>query len=106
MLVHTAKQYGSDTDVIPPKGDPNLYHGPGIPWYVLLSQGRYKYVRTLIEGEPEELYDVISDREELRNLAGDDRYGDLLKRYRRTAIKELKRTEAGFVDKMPVVVGN
>ncbi len=106
LLVHTAKQYGSDTNTIPPKDHPNLYHGPGVPWYVLLSQGRYRYMRTLIEGEPEELYDVVSDREELRNLAGDDRYGDLLKRYRRTAIKELKRTEAGFVDRMPVVAGN
>ena len=106
LLVHTAKQYGSDTDSIPDKSDPKLYHGPGVPWYVLLSQGRYKYVRTLIEGETEELYDLVSDPDELRNLAGDADYADLLKRYRKTAIKELKRTDAGFVDKLPSVASN
>lgn len=104
LLVHTAKQYGSDTDRIPPKGDPHLYHGPGVPWYVLLSQGRYKYVRTLIEGEPEELYDLVSDPGELRNLAREANYSKILQSYRRTAIQELKRTGAGFVDRMPSFV--
>ena len=103
LLTHTAKQYGSDTNTIPPKSDPRLYHGPGIPWYVLMSQGRYKYIRTLVEGEPEELYDTISDPEELRNLAFDPGYRELLKAYRSTAISELKRTEAGFADSMPRV---
>lgn len=103
LLTHTAKQYGSDTDEIPETGGPNLYHGPGIPWYVLLGQGRYKYVRTLVEGEPEELYDMVSDPEELRNLAMDPNYRKLLQAYRKTAIKELKRTGAGFANKMPSV---
>jgi len=103
LLVHTGKQYGSDTNTIPSRGDPKLYHGPGIPWYVLLSQGRYKYVRTLIEGETEELYDLVNDPEELSNLAINSKYGDLLKTYRRTALSELKRTGAGFVHKLPAV---
>ena len=63
-------------------------------------------MRTLIEGETEELYDLVSDPDELRNLAGDADYADLLKRYRKTAIKELKRTDAGFVDKLPSVASN
>lgn len=103
LLVHSAKQYGSDTNTIPPKGHPDLYHGPGIPWYVLLSQGRYKYIRTLIEGETEELYDVVSDPEEIRNLAQEKAYSNSLIEYRREAIKELKRTGAGFVNKLPSV---
>lgn len=103
MLVHTAKQYGSDTDTIPAKGHPDLYHGPGVPWYVLLSQGRYKYIRTLIEGETEELYDVISDPQELNNLALSANYKELLVVYRKTAIKELNRTGAGFVSNLPSV---
>ena len=103
MLVHTAKQYGSDTDVIPDIDDPKLYHGPGIPWYVLLSQGRYKYIRTLIEGETEELYDLVSDPQELRNLAPNPNYSDLLQNYRKTAVLELKRTGAGFLDNLPSV---
>ena len=103
LLVHTAKQYGSDTNRIPDIDDPKLYHGPGIPWYVLLSQGRYKYVRTLIEGETEELYDLVSDPQELINLVQNPNYRDLLQSYRTTAISELKRTGAGFVDNLPSV---
>jgi len=103
LLVHTAKQYGSDTDVIPGIDDPKLYHGPGIPWYVLLSQGRYKYIRTLIEGETEELYDLVSDPQELINLAPSPNYSDLLQSYRKTAVSELKRTGAGFVGNLPSV---
>lgn len=106
LLVHTAKKYGSDTNIIPEKGNPDLYHGPGVPWYVLLSQGRYKYVRTLVEGETEELYDLVSDPQELRNLAQIAAYSDLLERYRATAIAELKRTGAGFVDRLPAVAQN
>ena len=106
MLVHTAKQYGSDTNTIPPKGDPKLYHGPGVPWYVLLSQGRYKYIRTLIEGETEELYDVVSDSQEVINLAGKPAYSKVLRQYRKWTIDELKRTDAGFVNKLPSVANH
>ena len=102
LLVHTAKLYGSATDTIPAKGDPNLFHGPA-PWYVLLSEGCYKYTRNLIEGEVEELYDQVADLAEIRNLALEPEYKSLLKHYRQMAIKELKRTEAGFVNELPAV---
>ncbi len=103
MLVHTAKQYGSATDEIPSKGDPELYHGPGIPWYVSYCEGRYKYVRYLVDGEMEELYDVHEDPDELTNLAYKDKYLDLLKKLRKATLKELERTDAGFVKTIPAV---
>ena len=69
----------------------------------MLSQGRYKYIRTLVEGEMEELYDVVSDPDELNNLAFDKSYRKTLLSYRRATIKELKRTDAKFVNDMPAV---
>lgn len=101
MLVHTAKQYGSNTAVIPPKGDPKATHGPGVPWYVMLAEGRYKYIRNLIEGEVEELYDLEQDPDELINLAIDEKNRAQLRKYRAAALAELKRTEAPFVNGMP-----
>ena len=101
MLVHTAKQYGANTAVIPPKGDPKATHGPGVPWYVMLAEGRYKYIRNLVEGEMEELYEVRKDSDEMTNLAMDEEHQDILKEYRAKAIAELKRTKAPFVDAMP-----
>ncbi len=101
MLVHTAALYGSDTDVIPGKDDAKLYHGPGVPWYVLLSRGHYKYVRNLVEGEVEELYDLEHDPHELENLALQPEQLPRLREFRAETIKELKRTGAGFVSSMP-----
>ncbi len=101
FLVHTADYFGSDTDTIPPKGHHKLIRVA--PWYVMVFEGRYKYIRNLIEGETEELYDRVSDPKELRNLAWDRSYKDTLESYRLAAIDELRRTDAGFVDNMPAV---
>ncbi len=101
MLVHTGKRYGSATDRIPGIEDAALFHGPGVPWYVMLAQGNYKYVRTLISGETEELYDLSMDPTELNNLAEQARYRDSLLRFRQATLDELTRTKAGFVGAMP-----
>lgn len=103
MIVHTGKRYGSATDEIPTTDDPALYHGPGIPWYVMLCRGRYKYVRNLVAGETEELYDLDSDPEELNNLAHLVQHAPLLKKFRSETIDELKRTDAGMADRLPPV---
>ncbi|MBG88264.1 MAG: sulfatase [Verrucomicrobiales bacterium] len=101
MLVHTAKLYGSATAEIPAKGDPALLHGPGVPWFVMLAHGKYKYIRTLIEGEPEELYDLHADPDEQKNLVSDGSKERILQRLRIATIAELRRTEAGFANHMP-----
>ncbi|MCA9069917.1 MAG: DUF4976 domain-containing protein, partial [Planctomycetaceae bacterium] len=73
------------------------------PWYVMLREGRFKYVRPLIENDLEELYDLKADPEELHNLAVRPEHQGQLRELRNAAIKELKRTGAGFVDNMPEV---
>jgi arylsulfatase A-like enzyme len=99
LLTHMGRSYGSDTDIIPT--DERLTAAGNVPWWVLLRQGRYKYIRTLVEGEPEEVYDLEADPEELHNLAAAAEHRDLLVSLRDKAIEELKRTDAGFVDRMP-----
>lgn len=101
MLVHTAKLYGSETDTVPDADDPALLHGPGVPWYVMLADGPYKYIRTLIEGETEELYHLRDDPGELTNLAHLPEYRERLLRMREETVAELERTGAGFADDLP-----
>ena len=101
MLVHTARSYGRRTDRIPDLGDKALLHGPGVPWYVMLAEGSYKYIRTLIVDEPEELYHLTLDPDELTNLATQPGNQALLEKFREKAVEELERTEAGFVDHLP-----
>lgn len=101
MLVHTGKIYGSATEEIPSADDERLYHGPGVPWYVMFAEGQFKYVRNLIAGEVEELYDLKRDPEELKNLALQPRHAKRLKAYRQKAVEELRRTQAPFLANMP-----
>jgi arylsulfatase A-like enzyme len=100
LLTNTGNKFGSDTNQIPTGA---AAYQNEVPWYVMLRQGRYKYVRPLIAGELEELYDLTSDPEELTNLAQDGAHRQTLEQYRASAIAELRRTRAGFVDRMPPV---
>lgn len=101
MLVHTGKIYGSDTNKIPTKDDPRLYHGPGVPWYVMLAEGKFKYIRNLIEGETEELYNLDKDPHELHNLATKKFHQRRLQKMRQSTVNELHRTDAGMADHLP-----
>lgn len=97
LLTHTGRSFGKDTDD-PARADVL----EGVPWWVSLRLGKDKYVRTLVENEIEELYDLDADPDELTNLALRAEQRPLLERMRELTIAELRRTGAGFVDRMPV----
>jgi len=102
FLAMTGRNYGADTDVIPT--DPKIRDlGPGVPWYLLLTQGNYKYIRTLVKDEPEELYDLEADPEELENLALKPEFAKTLVQFRNQTLAELKRTDAGMLENLPSV---
>jgi hypothetical protein len=96
----TGQKYGSDTDTIPT--DPEiLYQTAKVPWWISLLKGRHKYIRTLVEDEVEELYDLENDPEELVNLALDPMHLERLRSMRAATLAELRRTDAGMVDGLP-----
>lgn len=99
FLVATGHHYGSDTNPIPHGKE--AFHAD-VPWYVMLRDKRYKYVRPLVP-DLEELYDLQTDPEELTNLAIKAEHQARLKRMRAAAIAELRRTKAKFVDNLPAV---
>ena len=78
-----------------------------MPWWVFLRQGRYKYIRTLVADEIEELYDLQydlqADPDELHNLALEEKHHPLLAEYRDKLIREFKRTGAAMADNLPPV---
>jgi arylsulfatase A-like enzyme len=99
LTTFTGDKFGSDTVKIPSRD--NRYHA--VAWWVSLVQGKHKYIRTLEEGEIEELYDLEKDPEELTNLALDPKNAALLAKYREGTIAELRRTKAKMVDHLPAV---
>lgn len=103
MLPFTADRFGADCDIVPPP--PGNRHKAGIPWYVLVVDGRFKYIRTLESGEPEELYDLRADPEELNNLARDPDQAATVRRLRAATMDELRRTDAKMISSLPPVAG-
>jgi len=101
MVTFTGRNYGKDTNQIP--DDPDAHYLNGVPWYLSLRKERYKYIRTLVEGEIEELYDIENDPEELTNLALSKSHAKRLQEYRKALIAELRRTDAGIVDNLPAI---
>ena len=99
MLPFTADKFGGDCDRVP--APPDNRHKTGIPWYILVVEGHFKYIRTLEAGEPEELYDLEADPDELVNLANEPARQPLLRKLRQSAIAELRRTNAKMVDTLP-----
>ncbi|MHC4445286.1 MAG: sulfatase-like hydrolase/transferase [Planctomycetota bacterium] len=104
MLEHTRWEMGHQTDC-GVTGDAGFW---GVPWWISLRQGRYKYVRTLVPDEIEELYDLEKDPRELKNLALEPAFRKTLADYRRRLIAELKRTDAKLVENLlkPRIVGH
>ena len=80
--------------------DEHLYHGD-VPRWVAIRYGNLKYIRTLVEGEMEEMYNLESDPQELKNLAVVPYFRRSLSDLRSRCIGELRRTGAPFVDAMP-----
>jgi arylsulfatase A-like enzyme len=101
MMPFTVDKFGADCDAVP--APPGNRHKTGIPWYVMLVEGRNKYIRTLEAGEPEELYDLLADPDELTNLATNPAHAETVKKLRAAAVAELNRTGAKMVTSLPSV---
>jgi hypothetical protein len=101
LTIFTQRKYGNDTNTIPPNSS-QLDSG-GVPWWVSLARGRYKYIRTMEANQVEELYDLKRDPDELTNLAIEPNHAKRLEQFRDDTIIELKRTDAGLVDQLPPV---
>lgn len=103
LLTFTGWTYGNDTSPLPPNGRDGHSELNGIPWYVMLRGKRFKYIRTLVSNETEELYDLNADPGEFFNLANRKEFQSELIKYRSLTIDELRRTRAPFVDELPPV---
>lgn len=94
--VHSLGGYGEQTNGA--QGRPELR---GVPWWLLVQTGRYKYIRTLVEDEiEEELYDLEQDPAEQVNLAmHNEHQRDWLSFA--SCLAELRRTESGMIEHLP-----
>jgi arylsulfatase A-like enzyme len=100
LMIHTGDHYGADTHPITTDYEV-LTHSGQVPWWVMLRQGSFKYIRTLLAGEMEELYDLSTDPEELHNLARQGPHSDRVLAMRAEMVRQLKLTNSPFAEAMP-----
>jgi arylsulfatase A-like enzyme len=93
LYEHTGEHYGSAVGRLL-TDEPKKAIYQKVPWYTAVVQGGWKYVRYLQPGVPEELYDLGTDPEELKNLIGEPKHADRLAVLREALAAELKRTGA------------
>lgn len=93
LYEHTGDKYGADVAKLL-KDSPKDAIYQKVPLYTAVVQGGWKYIRYLQPGVPEELYDLGSDPEELKNLAADANHAERLGRLRDALRGELQRTRA------------
>ena len=93
LTEHFGIRLGLETD----RGETGTDGLRGVPWWLSLRQGRYKYVRELVPEKIEELYDLERVPDELKNIALDPASLSILEEYRARLHAELKRTKAGLL---------
>jgi arylsulfatase A-like enzyme len=93
LYEHTGQHFGDDVAKLLRTDTKSASYGD-VPWYTTVVLDGWKYIRYLRPGEPEELYDLTTDPEELTNLAGQAKHAERLTRLRAALVAELKRTGA------------
>src|SRR5262249_42877509 len=90
---HTGHDFGDDVAKVL-KDNPKGAIYQKVPWYAAVVHDGWKYIRYLQPGVPEELYDLGSDPEELKNLIGEPKHAEQLGRLCKALAAELKRSVA------------
>ncbi|MBX3420686.1 MAG: sulfatase-like hydrolase/transferase [Pirellulaceae bacterium] len=91
LYEHTGDDFGSD--VTHAVMSESIAKHAGVPYYVAIRQGPWKYVVYLQHSEPDELYDLLNDPHEQNNLASVLEYQE-----RRAVMLQMLQTEVARSD--------
>ena len=94
---HAGERYGSDV-ARTLREKPDEAEHSNVPWYTVVVHERWKLIRYLKPGVPDELYDLASDPDELTNLASAVEHRAKLESLSQLLRAELRRTGADDLD--------
>jgi arylsulfatase A-like enzyme len=101
LMINTTYEYGDRISDRLRQKDYDIFKRKGLYAWMMMCEGKYKYIRHFKEDCIEELYDLEKDPGELTNLAVDQEYKNKLSELRDRAVKEFKRKDGDFVDHLP-----
>jgi arylsulfatase A-like enzyme len=96
LYEHTGHDYGDDIAKVL-KENPKEAIYQKVPWYTAVVHEGWKYVRYLQPGVPEEMYDLSTDPDEMKNLVLEAKHAKRLAALQAALAAELKRTNAPAV---------
>ena len=100
-MINTARQYGQSVVEHLKSRNDKAFERKGLYAWMMMRDGKYKYIRHFKDNVIEELYGMERDPDELDNLAVNAEYRKTLTKLRRKAVEEFRRKDGGFGDHLP-----
>lgn len=101
LMINTTYEYGESVIEKLKSEDYEAFERRGLYAWMMMREGKYKYIRHFKDDVIEELYDLKQDPDELNNLAVNAGYYEKLTELRRKTVEEFRKKDGDFVDHLP-----
>lgn len=101
LMINTIHVYGDELLTVLKQHESEKLTRKDLWAWIMMREGKYKYIRYMRKDCIEELYDLEKDPDELTNLAVDSDYSTLLLQMRKQAIDEFKKGDGEFIKFLP-----
>lgn len=101
LLINSTYEYGENIIEKLKSKNYTAYERRGLYAWMMMRDGKYKYIRHFKDNVIEELYDMGKDPDELNNLAVNPEYRERLTKLRSKAVEEFKKKDGDFVTYLP-----
>ena len=101
LMINTTYEYGDSVIEKLKSKDYEAFERRDLYAWMMMRDGKYKYIRHFKDDVIEELYDMEKDPDELDNLAVNAKYHEKLIELRLKAVEEFRNKDGDFVDHLP-----
>ena len=101
LMINTTYEYGDSVIEKLKSKDYEAFERRDLYAWMMMRDGKYKYIRYFKDDVIEELYDMEKDPDELDNLAVNAKYHKKLIELRIKAVEEFRNKDGDFVDHLP-----
>ncbi len=101
LMINTTYEYGESVIENLKSKNYHVFERRGLYAWMMMRDGKYKYIRHFKDNVIEELYDLEQDPDELTNLAVNPEFKKKLTELRRKAVEEFQQKDGDFVAFLP-----
>ena len=101
LMINTTYEYGENIIKHLKAENYKAFERRGLYAWMMMRDGKYKYIRHFKDNVIEELYNMETDPDELSNLAVSPEHQGLLTKLRTKTVEEFRKKDGEFVDHLP-----